>query len=263
MQHSATQLVVSLNITSSFAALQSLLTSLDPTSALELPETLAGVIELTLTDLGEQHGSIRLAVTEAIQLIDTTPNEEVNINLQPADWLFIEADGIAGTATVSSTLSTISAMFPVDTGTIGNVPGQLTLAAALITLNVTDGGDGITGNIAIGPLDLDIDNLQAVDFLLDPEFSIDPVSEVVTLDTELVLELSVTDTYSVLTGINGTLSVTAPPGTTFAEVTDSVSVINAGSMSFTGTGDFQTMTGSLGIGDCFSVEGPVVCPVVP
>lgn len=266
MDYSPTQLVVALDITESVAALESLILALDPTAIFDTPETLAGMIELDMQVLGEDHGSIQVAITETLQVVDA--GEGYDIDVAPATLFLLEADGIAGTASVSSSLSTISAVFPVEVDVLGEVPGDLAFDGANITVNVTDGGDGANGDLSIGPVTFDIDNSGSIEsifsFLLDPEFTVNPDTGVITLDTALELELVVTDdVYNVLLGQNGSLNVDANAGTAFVDAGDGAFEVTSGQMVFAGTGDFVDFAGTVDVGECFDFTGPVTCPEPP
>lgn len=266
MDYSPTQLVVALDITESVAALESLLLALDPTAILDTPETLAGLIELDMQVLGEDHGSIEIAITEALQVVDVS--EGYDIDIAPATLLSLEADGIAGTASVSSTLSTISAIFPIEVDSLGEVPGELAFDRANITVSVTDGGDGANGDLGIGPVTFDIDNSGIIEnifsFMLDPEFTVNPNTGEITLVTALDLDLDLNDgIYDLFFGQDGTLNVDAPAATAFVEAGDGIFEVTSGQMAFVGTGDFADSSGTANVGECFDLSGPATCPETP
>jgi len=265
VQYSPTRLTVTVNLADSIAALQSLMAVIDPNAVFDTPETVEGVVAVDMQVLGAQHVSTSLRITQAIKLQDIAAG--IDVNIASATLFSAEADGIAGTASVSSSLNAITGSFPVDidkSDGVDEVPGDLSLAAATMTLAITDGGNGLTGNVSVGPLNIKLNNTEAVNFVLDPQFSIDPNTGVITLDSDLYLDLSVTDTSPPFFDMNGTLTISAPTGTAFAEVgtTGAVYQVKSGYITFAASGDvFSGPPGTVTEGECFNIDGPVACPL--
>jgi len=260
VQYSPTQLIFTHNLANSFAVYQSILAITTPDDPVDIPDTIAGVIEMTITELGVDHGSIVIRVTETLGVTDVS--DGVDFTLGPSTLLSIEADGVAETATVSSVIGAVTAMFPVEITPSQDGLGSLILAGSEVTLNVTNNGDGLDGTLSFGPLNFDIDNIDSIDFLFDPDFTIDPVTDVITLDTALDLDLEVDDSFG-LYDIAGTLFVDAPAGTSFGATAADQSIfqIKSGSMTFVGTGDFPNVNDTVSVNQCFSLlTGPITCP---
>jgi hypothetical protein len=263
VQYSPTQLIFTMNLAGSVAALQSMMAVIEPGTVLDIPATAEGVVVIDMKVLGEQHVSTTLKITQAIKLLDSA--DGIDVTIAAATLFSAEADGIAGTATVSSSLNAVTGSFPVDIGTSSapdKVPGYLNLASATLSLAITDAGKGLTGNVSVGLLNIKLNNTDAVNFLLDPQFSVDPVSGVITIDTALDFDLTVTDTYNFF-GMYGTLRITAPAFTSFVEVgtTGDVYRVESGSISIEATGDiFSGEIGTVSAGQCFNLDGPAICP---
>lgn len=264
VQYSPTQLIFTMNLAGSVAALQSMMAVIEPGTVLDIPATVEGVVVIDMQVLGEQHVLTTLKITQAIELLDSP---EIALTIAAATLFSAEADGVAGTATVSSSLNTVTGSFPVDIGTSSaevKVPGYLYLTSATLSLAITDAGKGLTGNFSVGPLNIKLDNADAVNFLLDPQFSIDPVSGVINLDSALNLDVTVTDTSTNFFDMYGTLSVTAPIGTSFVEVgTTGVYKVISGSISIYADGTvFSGTIGTVYEGQCFDLGGIAECPLI-
>ena len=264
VQYSPTQLIYTINLAGAVAALESVMAIVDPAASLDLPATVTGVVVINMQILGEQHALTTLDITQAITLVDST--EGINVNIAPATLLSAEVDGITGTATMSSSLNAMTGSYPVDVGTSSapnTVPGSFNLSGATLALTITDAGEGLTGNVGIGPLNIQLNNADAVNFLLDPQFSINPDTGVITLDTALVLDIAVMDDFAFF-GMDGTLRITAPIGTSLVEVgtTEAIYKVQSGSINISATGDvFSGTVGNIIVGDCFDTDGLIVtCP---
>lgn len=264
VQYSPTQLIYTINLAGAVAALESLMAVVDPAASLDLPATVAGVVVIDMEVLGEQHASTTLNITQAITLVDSI--EGIDVTIAPATLFSAEVDGITGTATVSSSLNAMTGSYPVDVGTSSapnTVPGSFDLTGATLSLTITDAGEGLTGDVGIGPLNIKLNNADAVNFLLDPQFSINPTTGVIALDTALDLDMTVTDTFTFF-DMDGNLRITAPAGTSFTEVgtTDAIYKVLSGSINISSTLDtFNGTVGTISVGQCFNTDGLVVtCP---
>jgi hypothetical protein len=264
VQYSSTQLIYTVDLSGAVAALGSVVEVMSPGEPLDLPATVSGTVVIDIKALGKEHASTQLKITDAIRLYDS--KEGIDVTISPATLFSAEVNGVAGTATMSASLNTVSGNYPVDVGTSSapnTVKGRLDLTGAAVTLNITDAGKGMTGDVAFGPMKIKLNNAAAVDFVLDPQFTVDPASGVITLKTALSLDMAVVDDYDYF-DMYGDLTVTAPKGTSFAEVagSDGVYQVKTGSITISATGTiFSGPSAVITTGQCFDIEnGRVTCP---
>lgn len=267
LQYSASELVLTLDLADMFAAFNSMITAANPAGVIPPLDALSGELIFTLTQLGVDHSSFLLQISQAVNVQDTS--EGISFSQGASTLFFAEADGVTGAATVSSQLGAISAMLPVVVDDVNGTqePSSFTMAAGTeLTLNVTDGGAGLNGEVTVGATDFDINSQDEFDFFLDPSFTLDPVTSVWTLNTGLVLNVNHSAAFG-LFGFFGTLDVTSPANSSFLQVSggspfEAIYEVQSGSVTFSGTGDFSGYTGVVGVGECFNSDGPVACPVM-
>jgi hypothetical protein len=245
----------------------------------DLPDTMAGVIRLTATELGPDHGRVTLSIEEAIDIADDT--DETSVNIAAAEKVLeFEADGVNNSASLQVGLNAINAIYPMEDGSGISHMADLTLSGVTLLAQLTDNGDKLEiSNIGIGgdPLSIDVYDVGAGDtgpidmtFNLDTfSVTLDGPSETLNFDQAVSMLLDFNDQFDVfsLTDFSSTLGMEITQDTQLTAIEDTdgapfLQVGNNGRITVTGDGDFAPGFELLQ-GTCISVNTlePAPCPL--
>jgi len=278
LRYSPGLLVVTVDVAEAKAALDHLALLLDDEAQPVALATLEGRIRVTLQVLGPDHGLIVVEVTEDVVIADDNPDEPYDIRIAAGELLRIEADGVAGEASVNGGIGALTVHYPQDIDDFGNtLPATVETAGISFALEVSDGGSSASGEFLLQPLSLTVDGEEVMRVSVDDgasgavgfTLSVDALSgdDLLTLDTAFDLGLMMNDgRYDLLgefmpPGVVGNLGVTAASGTSLREYPQNpdLTEVVSGVVEFDGAGDFGGYSGTAGPGDCFNEEGPQAC----
>ncbi len=254
----------------------------DPPEDPELPSVFQGVVRLTNTVLGEEHGKVRLSIEQSINIVDDSEELDTSIEIAQTPKIFeLEANGITNTASVEVALAAIELLFPIDD--INDDEQQAELSINGLTLKadlVNDGNELVATNIGLGNAPLLFNVVDLTSFIItdDPEdlklsldnfgFTINGTDETITLTSFFDALLEIEDDFGIISDedrFNGSVGIEINNGTVLTphqstNSSDPVFEITSGFVNQTGSkdsvigGDEITFLQSFVDGDCITAN---------
>jgi len=259
VSYSPNQLVVSVNLTTASQTLQQVMQVIDPEVELELPETISGGIAVTLKNLGDQHGSMQLDISDTVQIIDS--NDGYNIKLEPATLLSVTANGLTGTAKISSTINELTGDFPMDIDDGNTAEAKLLINSSEIDISVADAGETLELKVNIEPIKLTMDSVEILSLALSvPQMKMTDAMSMISMSSPMKLTLAVFDDYDLLGGTDGDVTITSSENTVLEDQGESTYLVKSGGVDISGTGSFAELSSLIESDSCLNLGGKVDCP---
>jgi len=245
-------------------------------------DTFEGAIRLTITKLGDQHGSSVLSIPQAISISGMMDGEFNSLTIAQSSNVFgVEANGLTNEAAISFGLGAIAVVTAIedmnDSAVLLPTTFDLAGLTGVFTFNGSIDDDVIAASgVGLGdsPISLKINGTEALNVAMDTmDFTVSGNQQSVTLDTAMNLSISASNLNGELsdffasfgalnsadTSLQASLGTTAPSGTVLTDrgmvqVGDqflSLTEVTSGSFSVAGTG-FLEGNATVNQSQCFA-----------